>query len=97
MERRMHTRHRANTRVYIRTAGKPVRMCKAVNLSAGGVAVATEDMALVKGSECELTFAIDLGQVVKVHRRQAHVTHVRNGITGFSMAAYETRAVKVAV
>lgn len=93
-ERRLHTRHRARTRVHIRPEGKPSKMCVAANLSASGVAVKTEGMALPVGAVCELSFAIDLGAVVKIHKRIARVTYIRNGLTGFAMEAFNTRVVE---
>ena len=87
MERRFHVRHRARTDVHIRVGGKK-KMCRAVNLSANGVAVETTDMGLTKGQQVELSFAINLGPVSKIHRRKAIVVHVRNGVTGFMMEQY---------
>jgi hypothetical protein len=63
-------------------------MCQAVNLSASGVAIKTEGMALPLGALIELSFAIDLGTVVKIHKRYGRVVHVHNGVTGFAMEAY---------
>lgn len=92
VERRLHTRHRARTRVHIRPEGKESKMCVASNLSANGVAVKTEGMGLRAGMICELSFAIDLGSVVKIHKRMGRVTHVRNGVTGFAMEAFGTKS-----
>ena len=43
MERRLHTRHRARTTVYVVMSGRKSRICKAKNLSANGVFVETDD------------------------------------------------------
>jgi hypothetical protein len=43
LERRLHTRHRARTTVYVVMSGKKSRICKAKNLSANGVFVETEN------------------------------------------------------
>ena len=88
IERRLHTRHRARTKVYIRCDGKPAKMCQALNLSASGVAVKTEAMALPLGAIVDLSFAIELGTVVKIHKRCARVVHIHSGVTGFAMEAY---------
>ena len=88
MERRLHTRHRARTTVYITVPGQPRRQCKAVNLSATGVFIQTANLGLRKGQSVELAFAINLGTVTKVHRRSAVVAHVSRGGTGLMMEAY---------
>ena len=63
MERRLHTRHRARTTVYILLDGKR-RLCKAVNLSATGVFIRTAGLGLRKGQQVHLAFAIDRKSVV---------------------------------
>src|SRR3984957_1213239 len=92
MERRLHTRHRARTTVYIMLPGGVRRLCKAVNLSATGVFVRTAGLGLRKGQQVNLAFAIDLGSVTKVHRRSAVVAHVSGGGTGLMMDAYAATA-----
>ena len=87
MERRLHTRHRARTSVYISIGGKKT-LCKAVNLSATGVFIETSSLGLRKGQQVELAFAINLGAVTKLHRRTAVVAHVSRGGTGLLMEAY---------
>jgi len=88
VERRCHVRHRANTDVRIKTSSGKSKLCKAVNLSAEGVAIETSDMGLSTGEVVELTFIINLGLVSKLHRRKARVVHIRNGVTGFFMERY---------
>ncbi len=61
MERRLHTRHRARTTVYVVMSGRKSRICKAKNLSANGVFVETENLGLRKGQQVQLAFAINLG------------------------------------
>ena len=56
MERRLHTRHRARTTVYVQMPGKRGKLCRARNLSANGVFVETENLGLQKGSVVELAF-----------------------------------------
>ena len=61
MERRLHTRHRARTVVYITIPGGRRKLCKAVNLSATGVFIETTNLGLRKGQQVVLAFAINLG------------------------------------
>jgi hypothetical protein len=88
MERRLHTRHRARTTVYISVPGRGGKLCRAHNLSANGVFVQTDNLGLAKGTIVELAFAINLGKVTKIHRRQAVVAHVSHGGTGLRMESY---------
>lgn len=88
MERRLHTRHRARTTVYITVPGGNRKLCKAVNLSATGVFIETTNLGLRKGQTVVLSFAINLGTVTKLHRRTAVVAHVSRGGTGLMMEAY---------
>ncbi len=88
VERRLHTRHRARTTVYITIPGGRKKLCRAVNLSATGVFIQTTDLGLRKGQQVELSFAINLGSVTKIHRRTAIVAHVSRGGTGLMMDAY---------
>jgi PilZ domain len=91
MERRLHSRHRARTSVYVVMPGRKGRVCKAKNLSANGVFVETESLGLHKGQQVELAFAINLGLVTKIHRRTAIVAHVTRGGTGLMMEQYAGR------
>ena len=63
MERRLHTRHRARTTVYILFPDGQRRLCKAVNLSATGVFIRTAGLGLRKGQQVISAFAIDLVRV----------------------------------
>lgn len=85
VERRLTTRHRARTTVYVLLPGRKRRLCRAKNLSASGVFVETSDMGLRKGQTVELAFAISLGVVTKIHRRTAIVAHISRGGTGLMM------------
>jgi len=91
MERRLHTRHRARATVYLIVPGRRGALCRAHNLSANGVFVETRNLGLTKGSIVELAFAINLGAVTKIHRRQAIVAHVSQGGTGLKMESYAAR------
>jgi hypothetical protein len=90
-ERRLHTRHRARTTVYIMVPDGRKKICRAANLSATGVFVETTNLGLRKGQQVELAFAISLGAVTKLHRRAAVVAHVSRGGTGLMMDAYTAR------
>jgi hypothetical protein len=92
VERRLHTRHRARTTVYIKVPGGNRKLCRAVNLSATGVFIETSNLGLRKGQQVELSFAINLGAVTKLHRRTAVVAHVSRGGTGLLMEAYNARS-----
>ncbi len=94
MERRLHTRHRARTTVYITVPGGNRKLCKAVNLSATGVFIETTNLGLRKGQTVVLSFAINLGTVTKLHRRTAVVAHVSRGGTGLMMESYGTAAAR---
>lgn len=91
MERRLHTRHRAKATVYVIAPGRRGSVCRARNLSANGVFVETPGLGLEKGSLVELAFAINLGAVTKIHRRQAVVAHVSEGGTGLRMECHAAR------
>jgi hypothetical protein len=91
MERRLHTRHRARTTVYVVLSGRKSRICKAKNLSANGVFVETENLGLRKGQQVQLAFAINLGLITKIHRRTAIVAHVTRGGTGLMMEQFAGR------
>ena len=92
MERRLHTRHRARTVVYITVPGGRRKLCKAVNLSATGVFIETSNLGLRKGQQVTLAFAINLGSVTKLHRRTAIVAHVSRGGTGLMMETFAQSA-----
>jgi hypothetical protein len=85
MERRLHSRHKARTMVFVSIPGRPGRLCRAKNLSANGVFIETANMGLKKGATVQLAFAINLGTVTKIHRRTAIVAHVSRGGTGLMM------------
>lgn len=85
VERRLTTRHRARTAVYLLLPGQQRRLCRAQNLSASGVFVETGNLGLRTGQTVQLAFAINLGVVTKLHRRRAVVAHVSRGGTGLLM------------
>ena len=91
LERRLHTRHRARTTVYISVPAGPKQLCRAINLSATGVFIETTNLGLRKGQQVQLAFAINLGPITKLHRRTATVAHVSRGGTGLMMDAFAAR------
>jgi hypothetical protein len=91
VERRLHTRHRARTTVYLTTPTGRQKLCRAINLSATGVFVETPNLGLRHGQQGELAFATHHGAVTKRHRRTAVVAHVSRGGTGLMMDAYTAR------
>jgi hypothetical protein len=88
VERRLTTRHRARTTVYVLLPGSRRRLCRARNLSATGVFVETADLGLRRGQTVDLAFAISLGTVTKIHRRTAVVAHISRGGTGLMMEGH---------
>jgi hypothetical protein len=88
VERRLTTRHRARTTVYVLLPGHRQRLCRAKNLSASGVFVETGNMGLRRGQTVDLAFAINLGTVTKIHRRTAVVAHISRGGTGLMMEGH---------
>lgn len=91
VERRLHTRHRARTTVHVTISGGRKKLCRAINLSATGVFVETNNLGLRKGQQVELAFAIHLGRITKLHRRRAIVAHVSHGGTGLMMDVHAGR------
>jgi len=57
LERRLHTRHRARTTVYITVPGGRKRLCRAINLSATGVFIETTNLGLRKGQQVAMRCA----------------------------------------
>src|SRR3984893_19251102 len=88
VERRLHTRHRARTIVYITVPGGCRKLCTAVNLSAPGVFIETSNLGLHKGQQVGLSFAIVLGVITKLHRRTAAVAHLSCRGTARMMETY---------
>lgn len=91
-ERRLHSRHRARTKVYVCLPTGGGRLCRVRDLSAAGVFLETRNLGLSVGTPLELAFAIDLGAITKIHRRSAVVAHVSRGGTGLRMDGQVPRA-----
>ncbi|MEI6459746.1 MAG: PilZ domain-containing protein [Pseudomonadota bacterium] len=91
MERRLHSRHNAQTTVYIQTPGSSGKVYRARNLSANGAFVETENLGLKKGTLVEIAFAVTEGRVTRIHRRSAVVAHVTHGGTGLRMETLAAR------
>jgi hypothetical protein len=90
MDRRLHMRHAARTQVYVSVPGQPIRRCKAANVSSSGVFLEGATFKLPRGTEVELIFAVDLGTLTRIHRRNAVVAHVSSNGAGLKMKSYET-------
>ena len=63
MERRLTTRHRARTTVYLLLPGRKRRLCRARNLSASGVFVETSDLGLFAEHDWQLGAVVLTGGV----------------------------------
>lgn len=87
MERRLLARSKVSTTVYLSVPGGRLRRCRARNLSAMGVFLETESLGLPAGTVVNLVFAVNLGEVVKLHRRRAVVAHVSDRGAGLMMQA----------
>lgn len=87
LERRLHSRHKARSDVYVQTPAGNIH-CRAVNLSATGVglqSITGTPLALTVGVTYRITFALNFDRMVKLHRRSATVKYIRNGIIGMQM------------
>lgn len=88
MERRLHMRHPARTQVFLAAPGYKIRRCKASNVSSSGVFVEGSHLELPRGTEVELIFAVDLGQITRIHRRNAVIAHISSNGAGLKMKGY---------
>lgn len=87
MERRLLERSKVWTTVYLSVPGSRFRRCRARNLSAMGVFLEIKALGLPAGTVVNLVFAVDLGDIVRLHRRQAVVAHVSDLGAGLMMQA----------
>ena len=87
MERRLLTRSKVSTTVYLSVAGGRLHRCRARNLSAMGVFLEIESLSLPAGTVVNLVFAVNLGTVVRLHRRRAILAHVSERGAGLMMQA----------
>jgi hypothetical protein len=85
MERRLHTRHRARTAVYVSVPGPSRQVVSRAKSERERRVHRDENLGLKKGATVHLAFAINLGVVTKIHRRTAIVAHVSKGGTGLMM------------
>lgn len=85
MERRLLARNKVSTTVYLATSGANSIRCLATNLSTMGVFVQISTLGLRAGTEVSLVFAVDLGHTVRLHRREAVITHVAERGAGLLM------------
>ncbi|HEX5418729.1 MAG TPA: PilZ domain-containing protein [Gammaproteobacteria bacterium] len=85
MERRLLPRSKVSTRVYLSVPGGRPHRCRARNLSAMGVFLEIEALGLPAGTVVNLVFAVNLGNMIRLHRRQAIVAHVSERGAGLMM------------
>jgi len=91
MERRLHMRHPARTKVFLSAPGYRIHRCKASNVSSSGVFVEGSHLDLARGTEVELIFAVDLGQITRIHRRNAVIAHISSNGAGLKMKGYASQ------
>jgi len=87
MERRLLARSKVSTTVYLSVPGGRLHRCRARNLSAMGVFLEIKSLALPAGTVVNLVFAVNLGGVVRLHRRKAVLAHVSDNGVGLMMQA----------
>lgn len=88
LEHRRQTRHRVNTVVFVRPSGQPNAIrARALNLSTDGVFIETLREGVLPNTQADLVFVINLGSVIKLHRRQARAVHLTAAGTGFQLVA----------
>lgn len=87
MERRLLARSKVSTTVYLSVPGGRSYRCRARNLSAMGVFLEIKSLGLPAGTVVNLVFAVNLGGVVRLHRRKAVLAHVTEQGAGLMMQA----------
>jgi hypothetical protein len=85
MDRRLLERNKVSTTVYLSVPGGRFFRCRARNLSAMGVFLEIKALGLPAGTVVNLVFAVNLGQVVRLHRRRAVLAHVTDNGAGLMM------------
>ena len=85
MERRILERNKVSTTVYLTVPGANSIRCQAKNLSAMGVFLETSAAWLPAGTVVDLVFAVEIGNMVRLHRRKAKVAHVARRGAGLMM------------
>jgi hypothetical protein len=88
VERRLLERSKVSTNVYLSVPGANSIRCRATNLTARGVFLQINSLGLPAGTEVSLVFAVELGDMVRLHRRKAVVTHIANRGAGLMMQGY---------
>lgn len=76
MERRLNERKKIAAIVYLCVAGQRFQRCRACDLSAGGVYIELQPLALRRGRKVQLVFVLTVGATIKLHRLQAVVARV---------------------
>jgi hypothetical protein len=85
MERRYSQRKPAAVHVYVSFAGRETRRYKTMNLSSHGLSINTGKRQARPGAIASLTFVINQGNLVRLHRRKATVAHVTSTSTGMML------------
>jgi len=88
VERRLTTRHRARTTVYVLLPGRHRRLCRAQNLSATGVFVETGDLGLRRGQTWNWPSPSVSAPSPRSTERTAVVAHISRGGTGLRMEGH---------
>src|SRR5690606_28330398 len=87
MERRLLARSKVSTAVDVSVPGGRSYRCRARNLSAMGVFLEIKSLGLPAGTVVSLVFAVNLGGVVRLHRRKAVLAHITEQGAGLMMQA----------
>lgn len=86
MERRFADRKRTTTKVFLHHPDLPSTPCLTRNMSKGGVFVEVEGaLNIQRGTRLEMTFAVDLGNLTKLHQLQVVVAQVARDGLGLSI------------
>lgn len=85
MERRSLERSEVSTPVYLTAPGESAIRCLATNLSTRGVFLRVNRLRLQAGTQVSLVFAVEIGDMVRLHRRDAVVSHVDDRGAGLMM------------
>ncbi len=87
-DRRLLPRNPVSTVVYVGGRGRPPIRANARNLSSLGVFLEPEEgesLDLREGRVVTLTFTVELGNLVRLHRKKAVVAHVSERGAGLMM------------
>ncbi len=86
MERRLADRKRTTTKVFLHHPDLPTTPCLTRNMSKGGVFVEVQGAHLIeRGTRLEMTFAVELGNLTKLHQLAVAVAQVAPDGLGLSI------------